>query len=68
MKSVGGGFEVPAPRKGMPSPELSEREFKQRFHGQFVDPAFRPLDDSRWPGPDGASGEMKDISVFCRFS
>jgi multimeric flavodoxin WrbA len=31
------------PRKGMPSPRLSEREFRERFLGQFRDPAFDPL-------------------------
>jgi len=33
-----------APRKGMPDPHLSEREFKLRFLRQFQDPIFRPLD------------------------
>jgi multimeric flavodoxin WrbA len=28
----------------MPSPELSEAEFKQRYRARFEDPAFRPLD------------------------
>jgi multimeric flavodoxin WrbA len=32
--------EVPEPRKGMPSPRLSEDEFKRRFRSQYVDPAF----------------------------
>jgi hypothetical protein len=32
-----------APRKGMPSPRLSESEFRQRFLDQFRDPAFEPL-------------------------
>lgn len=31
------------PRKGMPSPRLSEDEFRERFLGQFRDPAFDPL-------------------------
>ena len=31
------------PRKGMPSPRLSEGEFRKRFLGQFQDPAFGPL-------------------------
>jgi multimeric flavodoxin WrbA len=35
---------APEPRKGMPSPELSEAEFKQRYRARFEDPAFRPLD------------------------
>jgi multimeric flavodoxin WrbA len=34
---------VPAPRKGMPNPELDEAEFKQRFKSQYVDPAFDDL-------------------------
>ena len=34
---------APEPRKGMPSPELSEAVFKARFRGQFQDPAFAPL-------------------------
>lgn len=28
------------PRKGMPSPRLSKAEFKNRYRGQFYDPAF----------------------------
>jgi multimeric flavodoxin WrbA len=35
---------APEPRKGMPSPELSEAEFKARYRTQFTDPAFRTLD------------------------
>lgn len=31
------------PRKGMPSPELEEAEFKRRFLSQFADPCFEPL-------------------------
>jgi len=31
------------PRKGMPSPQLNEREFRTRFLQQFQDPAFDPL-------------------------
>jgi multimeric flavodoxin WrbA len=31
-----------APRKGMPSPRLSEREFRARFLSQYRDPAFAP--------------------------
>jgi multimeric flavodoxin WrbA len=34
---------TPKPRKGMPSPELSQREFLARYRTQFVDPAFDPL-------------------------
>jgi multimeric flavodoxin WrbA len=32
-----------SPRKGMPSPRLSESEFRKRFLHQFQDPAFEPL-------------------------
>src|SRR5882757_209103 len=31
------------PRKGMPGVTLNETEFRRRFLGQFVDPAFGPL-------------------------
>ena len=31
------------PRKGMPSPELDEAEFKDRFLSHFADPCFEPL-------------------------
>ena len=31
------------PRKGMPSPQLGEAEFKRRYNGQFFDPAFRAV-------------------------
>jgi hypothetical protein len=31
------------PRKGMPSPRLSESEFRRRFLAQFADPAYRAL-------------------------
>lgn len=31
------------PREGMPSPELSEAEFKNRYLSQFVDPEFKSL-------------------------
>ncbi|HEX3881082.1 MAG TPA: flavodoxin family protein [Stellaceae bacterium] len=33
------------PRKGTPSPRLDEATFRERFLGQFRDPAFRPLAD-----------------------
>src|SRR5207244_6256234 len=33
----------PMPRKGMPSPGLTETEFRKRFLAQFQDPAFDPL-------------------------
>lgn len=31
------------PRKGMPSPDLNEAEFKRRFLAQFADPCFEAL-------------------------
>ena len=34
---------APEPRKGMPSPELDEAEFRKRFLSQYTDPAFDPL-------------------------
>ncbi|HKY96076.1 MAG TPA: flavodoxin family protein [Kiloniellales bacterium] len=34
---------APAPRKGMPSPELDEATFKQRYLQQFRDPGYEPL-------------------------
>ncbi|HEV2817615.1 MAG TPA: flavodoxin family protein [Allosphingosinicella sp.] len=36
-------MKAPAPRRGMPSVELDEAEFKRRFRTQFADPAFAPL-------------------------
>ena len=36
---------VPLPRKGMPSPKLSEPVFKARYKEQFIDPAFEMLAD-----------------------
>ena len=35
--------DAPNPRKGMPSPQLDEAEFKKRFCAQFIDPAFGPI-------------------------
>jgi hypothetical protein len=35
---------APEPRKGMPSTELSEGDFKARFKSSFQDPVFRPLE------------------------
>lgn len=32
--------DAPEPRRGMPSPQLGEDEFKRRFRDQFKDPAF----------------------------
>jgi multimeric flavodoxin WrbA len=40
------------PRKGMPSPRLSEEEFKRRFRSQFQDPAF-----------DSLSGDLQRIAA-----
>ena len=37
------GKKVPEPRKGMPSPRLTETEFKERFRSQFPDPNFAEL-------------------------
>jgi multimeric flavodoxin WrbA len=34
---------APAVRKGMPSPRLSETEFRERFLARFADPAFEAL-------------------------
>jgi len=34
---------APPPRKGMPSPELDESEFRARYLQQFADPAFETL-------------------------
>jgi multimeric flavodoxin WrbA len=45
---------VTTPRKGMPSPKLSEAEFKRRYAEQFVDPAFEPV--------RGALAEVADIA------
>jgi multimeric flavodoxin WrbA len=39
------------PRKGMPSPQLDEAQFKQRYLAQFQDPAF-----------DGLSAELERVS------
>ena len=44
---------TPAPRKGMPTPELKEETFKQRYGEQFVDPAF-----------DQVRGEIERISTI----
>lgn len=33
-------MKAPKPRRGMPSPELGEEEFRKRFLSQFADPAF----------------------------
>jgi multimeric flavodoxin WrbA len=35
--------DAPEPRKGMPSPQIDEGEFRKRFLSQFADPAFEPL-------------------------
>ena len=34
---------TPEPRKGMPSPQLDEATFKQRFLSRYIDPAFDGL-------------------------
>lgn len=35
--------KTPEPRKGMPSPELTEAQFRDRYLSAFVDPVFEPL-------------------------
>lgn len=35
--------KTPEPRKGMPSPQLTEAEFRKRYLSAFADPAFGPL-------------------------
>ena len=35
--------DAPEPRKGMPSPQLEEAEFRKRFLSTFSDPAFEQL-------------------------
>ena len=42
----------PAPRKGMPDPRLSQREFLRRFRAQFSDPGF-----------DALSGELDRVGA-----
>ncbi len=37
--------ETPEPRKGMPSPQLDEATFRQRFLARYIDPAFESLSD-----------------------
>jgi multimeric flavodoxin WrbA len=44
MKTSAQQSDAPPPRKGMPSPKLEKEAFKQRYLGQFEDPAFRNLD------------------------
>ncbi len=48
---------APEPRKGMPPVALDEAEFKRRFRGQYIDPAFAGLEaelervaDAAWQG------------------
>ena len=36
---------TPEPRKGMPSPQLDEATFRERFLSRFIDPAFDTLSD-----------------------
>lgn len=36
-------MEIPEPRKGSPSPQLDEAEFRRRFLSQFPDPAYDPI-------------------------
>ena len=43
MSSPSNPDKTITPRKGMPSPQLGEAEFKQRYSNQFFDPAFRAV-------------------------
>ena len=36
---------TPEPRKGMPSPQLAEATFRQRFLARYIDPAFDSLSE-----------------------
>lgn len=56
--------QPPEPRKGMPSPRLGEAEFKRRFRGQFVDPAF----DALQPELDRIAGAAWDAYAHQRKS
>ena len=56
--------QPPEPRKGMPSPRLGATEFKQRFRGQFVDPAF----DALQPELDRIAGAAWDAYAHQRKS
>ena len=42
---VGMSRSTPAVRKGMPSPQLDEATFRERFLSRFADPAFEALSD-----------------------
>ncbi|MCY7279431.1 MAG: hypothetical protein LH610_00775, partial [Sphingomonas bacterium] len=35
--------KAPEPRKGMPSSEIDEEEFRKRFRSTFADPAFETV-------------------------
>ncbi|QDH73738.1 flavodoxin family protein [Brevundimonas sp. M20] len=37
---------APDPRKGMPSPKLTEADFTERYLSQFRDPAFAPMQEA----------------------
>lgn len=43
MNDPGDEQGAPDPRRGMPSPQLDEAEFKRRFRSQFIDPAFAAI-------------------------
>jgi multimeric flavodoxin WrbA len=54
-------MHVPKARKGMPSPQLDEAEFRKRYLEQFTDPAFDPLREAldrvagvAWDGYDNS--------------
>ena len=50
---------APEPRRGMPSPQLDEAEFKRRFRAQFQDPAFEPLGGGAGEGHGGGLGRLR---------
>lgn len=43
MKTSSMDVAAPEPRKGMPSPQLDEAAFTERYRSRFNDPAFDPL-------------------------
>jgi multimeric flavodoxin WrbA len=47
-------METPEPRKGMPSPKLTQADFTARYLSRFDDPAFEPMRD--------ALGKIADIA------
>jgi multimeric flavodoxin WrbA len=64
--------DTPEPRKGMPSPQIDEAEFRKRFLSQYVDPAFDPLRAelgriadvlADWPYPRHLEGRVSSVIV-----